>query len=162
MTMLVAEFHNGESIARLVRSALRREIAAVTLTARPRANGLHQLQLRLQGAHCVTLAAEPVGRDDSGRYKLLLAPLDPSDESELRAVVRQHGGTDPSPPPMKRSEPPPQTPVSWPVLLPRKEIGAVMERLSRVSLSVTAVVPVMSSKPIVVVSPATHSVLTVW
>ena len=109
MTMLVAEFHNGESIARLVRSALRREIAAVTLTARPRSNGLHQLQLRLQGAHCVTLAAEPVGRDDSGRYKLLLAPLDPSDESELRAVVREHGGTDPSPPPLKRSEPPPQT-----------------------------------------------------
>lgn len=105
--ILVAEFHNGESIARLVRAALRREIASVTLTSRPRGAGLHQLVLKLQGEHCVTLGAEPVGRDDSGRYKLLLAPLHAKDEVQLREIIRQHAGTDPSP--TNPSERPPQT-----------------------------------------------------
>jgi hypothetical protein len=75
------------TLVRLVRAALVHEIASVELAADQMAAGPHLLQLLLQGAPVVVLAAELAGQTAPGAFALRLAPLDPSHVPELATIA---------------------------------------------------------------------------
>jgi hypothetical protein len=72
---------------RLIRAALAHGVAPVALAAEQVAAGPHVLQLLLDGAPTVVLAAELAGETATGDFALRLAPLDASHVPELSTIA---------------------------------------------------------------------------
>lgn len=72
---------------RLIRVALTRGIAPISLEETHLTGGVHTLQIRLAGRPVMVLAAELAGETATGSYALRLAPLDPSHVPELIAIA---------------------------------------------------------------------------
>ena len=84
--MLVARLADRRALTRLLRAALRHEIAPVPLAEAPRP-GQHTLDLRLAGALAVSLLAEPAGAPRNGQFPLRLRPLHRAQAAELYALL---------------------------------------------------------------------------
>ncbi|MDB4942806.1 MAG: Serine/threonine protein kinase PrkC, regulator of stationary phase [Labilithrix sp.] len=90
--MLVTRLADRQTLTRLLRAALRHEVADVSLEAPPRAAdaGPHTLDLRLAGQPDVSVIAEPAGAPQDGRFPLRLRPLHRAQAAELFALLEEH------------------------------------------------------------------------
>ncbi len=84
--MLVTRLPDRRALARLLRAALRHEIAQVQLVEAPR-QGTHTLDLRVPGEPSVSLLAEPAGAMQNGQFPLRLRPLHRAQAAELYALL---------------------------------------------------------------------------
>ena len=84
--MLVTRLPDRRALARLLRAALRHEIAQVQLVEPPR-QGTHTLDLRVPGEPSVSLLAEPAGAMQNGQFPLRLRPLHRAQAAELYALL---------------------------------------------------------------------------
>ena len=84
--MLVTRLPDRTALARLLRAALRHEIAQVQLVEPPR-QGTHTLDLRVPGEPSVSLLAEPAGAMQNGQFPLRLRPLHRAQAAELYALL---------------------------------------------------------------------------
>ena len=87
--MLVTRLADRSALARLVRAALRHEIAEVQLSEAPRP-GQHTLDLRLAGATAVSVLAEAAGTPQNGHFPLRLRPLHRAQAAELYALLEEN------------------------------------------------------------------------
>ena len=85
--MLVSRLPDRRALARLVRAALRHEVAQVVLTEAPRQAQPHTLDLRVGGAQALALLAEPAGAPQNGQFPLRLRPLHRAQAAELYALL---------------------------------------------------------------------------
>ena len=86
LPVLVTRLPDRTALARLLRAALRHEIAQVQLMAPPR-EGTHTLDLRVPGEPSVSLLAEPAGAMQNGQFPLRLRPLHRAQAAELYALL---------------------------------------------------------------------------
>lgn len=86
MPVLVTRLPDRRALARLLRAALRHEIAQVPLTEAPR-QGTHTLDLRVVGSPPVSLLAELAGAPQNGQFPLRLRPLHRAQAAELYALL---------------------------------------------------------------------------
>jgi serine/threonine protein kinase len=84
--VLVTRLPDRRALARLLRAALRHEIAQVQLVEAPR-QGTHTLDLRVPGEPSVSLLAEPAGAMQNGQFPLRLRPLHRAQAAELYALL---------------------------------------------------------------------------
>jgi serine/threonine-protein kinase len=84
--VLVTRLPDRRALARLLRAALRHEIAQVALTEAPRP-GTHTLDLRVPGSPPVSLLAEAAGAPVNGQFPLRLRPLHRAQAAELYALL---------------------------------------------------------------------------
>jgi serine/threonine protein kinase len=84
--VLVTRLPDRRALARLLRAALRHEIAQVQLVEPPR-QGTHTLDLRVPGEPSVSLLAEPAGAMQNGQFPLRLRPLHRAQAAELYALL---------------------------------------------------------------------------
>jgi serine/threonine-protein kinase len=99
LPVLVTRLPDRRALARLVRAALRHEVAQVQLAEAPRKAQPHTLDLRVSGSPPVSLIAEPAGRGQNGHFPLRLRPLHRAQAAELYALLEaENVGSDQSPP----------------------------------------------------------------
>src|SRR5262249_34387125 len=75
LPVLVSRLPDRRALARLVRAALRHEVAQVELTAAPLRSEAHTLDLHVVGQPPLALLAEPAGAPEAGIFPLRLRPL---------------------------------------------------------------------------------------
>ncbi len=85
--MLVTRLTDRRALTRLVRAALRHEVAEVHLAEGPRQAQPHTLDLHFSGANAVSLLAEPAGVPQNGSFPLRLRPLHRAQAAELYALL---------------------------------------------------------------------------
>ena len=107
--MLVTRVSDRKALTRLLRAALRHEVAQVTLTEAPRA-GQHTLDLRLAGSPNVSVLAEPAGAPNNGLFPLRLRPLHRAQAAELFALIEDSPSSSEPKPSPRHSTVPPLTP----------------------------------------------------
>jgi len=115
LPVLVTRLPDKRALARLLRAALRHEVAPVALIEAPR-QGTHTLDLRVNGSPSVSLLAELAGAPTNGHFPLRLRPLHRAQAAELYALLEaeQLGGTEAPRTPIRGGEtaplsPPPDT-----------------------------------------------------
>lgn len=86
LPVLVTRLSDRRALARLLRAALRHEVAQVPLEEAPR-QGTHTLDLRVTGSPSVSLLAEPAGAPQNGHFPLRLRPLHRAQAAELYALL---------------------------------------------------------------------------
>lgn len=87
LPVLVTRLPDRRALARLLRAALRHEVAQVSLAEPPR-QGTHTLDLRVGGSPAVSLLAELAGTSQqSGQFPLRLRPLHRAQAAELYALL---------------------------------------------------------------------------
>ncbi|MBS2015726.1 MAG: protein kinase [Deltaproteobacteria bacterium] len=87
LPVLVTRLPDRRALARLLRAALRHEVAQVALTEPPR-QGTHTLDLRVGGSPAVSLLAELAGAPQAnGQFPLRLRPLHRAQAAELYALL---------------------------------------------------------------------------
>jgi serine/threonine protein kinase len=86
LLVLVTRLPDRRALARLLRAALRHEIAQVQLVEPPR-QGTHTLDLRVPGEPSVSILAEPAGAMQNGQFPLRLRPLHRAQAAELYALL---------------------------------------------------------------------------
>ena len=87
LPVLVTRLPDRRALARLLRAALRHEVAQVALAEPPR-QGTHTLDLRVGGSPAVSLLAELAGTSQqSGQFPLRLRPLHRAQAAELYALL---------------------------------------------------------------------------
>ncbi|MBX3189943.1 MAG: serine/threonine protein kinase [Labilithrix sp.] len=96
LPVLVTRLPDRRALAKLLRAALRHEIAQVPLTEAP-THGAHTLSLRVSGAPDVALLAEPMGAPKNGEFPLRLRPLHRAQAAELYALLEADGAAEPAP-----------------------------------------------------------------
>ncbi len=87
MPVLVTRLPDRSSLARLVRAALRHEVAQVALAEAPRKAQAHTLDLRVEGTPTLALLAEPAGAPQNGHFPLRLRPLHRAQAAQLYALL---------------------------------------------------------------------------
>jgi serine/threonine-protein kinase len=98
---LRAELRDTRIVARVLREALRHEVAVVPLTATPVSTGQHLLEIEIEGEGVITLLADPVGEPSDAGVPLHLRPVTRPQMAALLALVEKLD-TEPS-----NTEPPP-------------------------------------------------------
>src|SRR5882724_4993168 len=98
---LRAELRDSRIVARILREALRHEVAVVPLTTMPASSGQHLLEIEIEGEGVVTLLADPVGDPCAEGVPLHLRPVTRPQMAALLALVEKLD-TEPS-----HTEPPP-------------------------------------------------------
>ena len=96
LPVLVTQLRDRRSLTRLLRAALRHEVAQVELTETPR-SGQHTLDLRLAGSPAVSVLAEPAGAPQNGHFPLRLRPLDRAQAAELYALLEDNPSSSQTP-----------------------------------------------------------------
>ena len=86
--MLVSRLPDRRELARLVRAALRHEVAAVHLAAGPLRAEAHALDLHVVGSPPLALLAEPAGAPENGHFPLRLRPLYRGQAAQLYALLQ--------------------------------------------------------------------------
>ena len=104
--MLVTRLPDRAALARLVRAALRHEVAQVALSEGPRKVQPHTLDLRVAERSALSLLAEPVGAPQNGHFPLRLRPVNRAQAAELYALLEAENGSDGSPAPAVESAKP--------------------------------------------------------
>ena len=113
--MLVSRLPDRRALARLVRAALRHEVAQVALASNgPQRADAHTLDLHVPGEPPLALLAEPAGGPIDGLYPLRLRPLYRAQAAQLYAILEAEkmtldGPRTPVPPPPAPSAPDPVT-----------------------------------------------------
>jgi serine/threonine-protein kinase len=87
LPVLVTRLPDRRALARLVRAALRHEVAQVRLAEAPQQAQPHTLDLRVSGSPPVSLLAEPAGAPQNGHFPLRLRPLHRAQAAELYALL---------------------------------------------------------------------------
>ncbi len=82
------------ALSRLVRAALRHEVADVRLAQGPRQAEPHTLDLHVSGASAVSLIAELAGAPHEGSFPLRLRPLHRAQAAELYALLEAESGSE--------------------------------------------------------------------
>ena len=85
--MLVSRLADRRALARLVRAALRHEVAQVVLAAGPQRAEAHTLDLHVAGEAPLALLAEPAGAPQNGHFPLRLRPLYRAQAAQLYALL---------------------------------------------------------------------------
>lgn len=80
-----------EALLRLVRAALRGEIADVALASAPKSAEPHALDVHAAGLPPIALLADPAGAPDGARFPLRLMPLYPGQIARLHALLESDG-----------------------------------------------------------------------
>jgi serine/threonine-protein kinase len=132
LPVLVTRLPDRSALARLLRAALRHEIAQVPLSEAPRP-GTHTLDLRVTGSPSVSLLAEPAGAPQNGNFPLRLRPLHRAQAAELYALLEaesaspsQTGPVDTAPP----GSPVPDTVAQPPRTISYEDSGPIMRAMS--------------------------------
>ncbi|HEY8072943.1 MAG TPA: hypothetical protein VIF62_02505, partial [Labilithrix sp.] len=98
LPVLVTRLPDRRALARLVRAALRHEVAQVQLAEGPRKAQPHTLDLRVSGSPPVSLIAEPAGAGQNGQFPLRLRPLHRAQAAELYALLEaENVSSEPNP-----------------------------------------------------------------
>ena len=110
--MLVSRLPDRRALTRLVRAALRHEVAQVELTRGPQKAEAHTLDLHVAGQPPLALLAEPAGAPQNGHFPLRLRPLYRAQAAQLYALLEAEnvpvdGPPDTAPLPTVTSAPPP-------------------------------------------------------
>ncbi len=85
--MLVSRLPDRRALTRLVRAALRHEVAQVELTNGPQRADPHTLDLHVAGQPPLALLAEPAGPPQNGQFPLRLRPLYRAQAAQLYALL---------------------------------------------------------------------------
>jgi len=97
---------DARAVARVLRGALRHEVALVQLEAPPAAPGQHLLEVDVSGEGIVTLLADPAGKPSGAGHPLHLRPVTRPQMAALFAMIERLD--DPS-----TSVPPPAADEEW-------------------------------------------------
>ena len=113
--MLVSRLPDRRALTRLVRAALRHEVAQVELTRGPQKAEAHTLDLHVVGQPPLALLAEPAGAPQNGHFPLRLRPLYRAQAAQLYALLEAEnvsvdGPPDTSPIPTATASPAPAPP----------------------------------------------------
>lgn len=115
--MLVSRLRDRRALTRLVRAALRHEVAQVELTRGPQRAEAHTLDLHVVGQPPLALLAEPAGAPQNGHFPLRLRPLYRAQAAQLYALLEAENvsvdgppDTAPLPNPTAAPAPPPAPP----------------------------------------------------
>ncbi len=92
--MLVTRLPDRAALTRLVRAALRHEVAQVALSEGPRQAQPHTLDLLVDERSALNLLAEPVGAPQNGQFPLRLRPVNRAQAAELYALLEAENGAD--------------------------------------------------------------------
>jgi serine/threonine-protein kinase len=87
LPVLVSRLPDKRALTRLVRAALRHEVAQVDLTHGPQKAEAHTLDLHVAGEPPLALLAEPAGAPRNGRFPLRLRPLYRAQAAQLHAFL---------------------------------------------------------------------------
>jgi serine/threonine-protein kinase len=87
LPVLVSRLPDRRAFARLVRAALRHEVAQVELAYGPQRAETHTLDLRVAGQPPLVLLAEPAGAPRNGHFPLRLRPLHHAQAAQLYALL---------------------------------------------------------------------------
>jgi serine/threonine protein kinase len=132
LPVLVTRLPDRSALTRLLRAALRHEIAQVPLSEAPRA-GTHTLDLRLSGAPSVSLLAEPAGAPLNGNFPLRLRPLHRAQAAELYALLEAENASTESMRPVDTAppgSPPPDTVAQPPRTIAYEDSAPIMRAMS--------------------------------
>jgi len=113
--VLVSRLPDRRALTRLVRAALRHEVAQVELTRGPQKAEAHTLDLHVVGQPPLALLAEPAGAPQNGHFPLRLRPLYRAQAAQLYALLEAEnvsvdGPPDTSPIPTATASPAPAPP----------------------------------------------------
>ncbi len=126
--MLVTRLPDRRALARLLRAALRHEVAQVPLTEAPR-QGTHTLDLRLTGSPSVSLLADPAGAPTNGNFPLRLRPLHRAQAAEIYALLEaDNAGSDAMP--VDTSPPGSPPPDTVPRTIAYEDSGPILRAMS--------------------------------
>jgi serine/threonine protein kinase len=87
LPVLVSRLPDRRSLTRLVRAALRHEVAQVELAYGPQTSHAHTLDVQIGGQSSLALLAEPVGAPRNGHFPLRLRPLHRAQAAQLYALL---------------------------------------------------------------------------
>ncbi|HSO40970.1 MAG TPA: protein kinase [Labilithrix sp.] len=131
LPVLVTRLADRSALTRLLRAALRHEIAQVELSEIPR-SGPHTLDLRLAGSPAVSVLAEPAGAPQNGHFPLRLRPLHRAQAAELYALLEENPSSSQARPaeaaPLPSSRPPDT--VAEPRTLGFEDSGPILRAMS--------------------------------
>ncbi|MDB5219131.1 MAG: Serine/threonine protein kinase PrkC, regulator of stationary phase, partial [Myxococcaceae bacterium] len=128
--MLVTRLPDRRALARLLRAALRHEIAQVQLVEPPR-QGTHTLDLRVPGEPSVSLLAEPAGAMQNGQFPLRLRPLHRAQAAELYALLEgENPPSETAADTAAPGSPPPDTIAQPPRTISYEDSGPILRAMS--------------------------------
>jgi serine/threonine protein kinase len=129
--VLVTRLPDRTALARLLRAALRHEVAQVQLVEPPR-QGTHTLDLRVPGEPSVSLLAEPAGAMQNGQFPLRLRPLHRAQAAELYALLEgESAGADTTAVESQApGSPPPDTIAQPPRTVSYEDSGPILRAMS--------------------------------
>ncbi|MBX3215429.1 MAG: hypothetical protein KF850_25555 [Labilithrix sp.] len=113
LPVLVSRLPDLRALTRLVRAALRHEVANVALAQAPQRPEAHTLDLHVVGQPPLALLAEPAGPAHDGQFPLRLRPLYRAQAAQLYALLEAHNVSVDGPPdtsPLHTSKPPTPAP----------------------------------------------------
>ncbi|HVJ88823.1 MAG TPA: hypothetical protein VM580_03405, partial [Labilithrix sp.] len=146
LPVLVSKLPDRRELARLVRAALRHEVAQVELTRGPQRAEAHALDIHVVGHPPLALLAEPAGAPENGQFPLRLKPLYRAQAAQLYALLEASTERDDGPPESHDAAAPPSEPDASAAAARDTDAPANVDEPS-LSISVVFDVPDQASSP---------------